>query len=438
MAQFDTFYTGKGLYKPIPGSERMDKSLERMSDFITKAAEIKLNIYRENEKEFLKNANISPEFVLSKSAREATALQIEEFNKKWSRINAQKASSGGLTTEEKMQMASDKNVIIEQNKNDVADMQNWAQQRDVVLRDPFKWDAVEFSERTNDMIKGNGYKYTTPPIKAQSLDLALQENPVAGTAYNKEIPQPQNNVQGIASTTYSGTEQEAREHVKNIALKNPAYLKDLITQFSALDEKTKLEYLDISPKDNVISPSEARATNPIIRWAQDTKWQKAIKETPHSWKRTATTSASTSFNWNIGISEKHNQNDKFDIQKGIKFGVIQVDSFLNLAPIAPSPRTQQIQNFVDLETGEEVIFNNAANFNVVGYSPDKDMLIVRIASDISSNGINLFKDKTIGLKGSQYDDFLRKKPFGIDRTSLMGNKPPTSSLKEELLKLKGK
>jgi hypothetical protein len=130
-----------------------------------------------------------------------------------------------------------------------------------------------------------------------------------------------------------------------------------------------------------------------------------------------------SFNWNLGIGAGNNKNNEFDVLTDQKFGITKFNSFLNLGQVPNSAKTMTVQKFIDTDTGEELNFNNGASFQTVGYSPDKDMIIVRITEDSSSNGINLFKGKFIGLKGDQYDDFLKKKPFAIDRTSLMSQNP---------------
>jgi hypothetical protein len=204
---------------------------------------------------------------------------------------------------------------------------------------------------------------------------------------------------------------------------DPRIMRDAQESFDELSTEEKTKYLngtDLAPYWS--DPKLKDITSPVIRNYVDKNWESGVQKTIGSSKRKVAGSGS-GFNWNIGIGSGNNKNNEFDVLPNQIFGNTKFDSFLNLGQVPNSAKTMTIQKFVDLETGEELDFNNSASFQTVGYSPDKDMVVVSLTKDASSNGVNLFSGKNIGLKGDQYDDFLKKKPFAIDRASLMVKNP---------------
>jgi hypothetical protein len=265
MAQFDTFFTGKGFSTPIPPADQ--RSQERLSDFIIKAAELKFNVYRENAKEFLKVAEITPEFVLSDSARKATSIQITEFTKKWGKIAAQRASTGGMTDEEKMQMATDKAWIISQNQNDVAAMTRWQQMRDVVMKDTTSWDDVEFAKWTADYIKTGQFNYVSPPVKSVDFSSYLQSEskgitstyPAGTTDQGNQIINRTVNLQDQNAPT-----DEVSNFIRSRLFKNDQARQGLIEEFTNAPDRD--QYLQDMNRDGQIDDKDID-NNAIIRWA---------------------------------------------------------------------------------------------------------------------------------------------------------------------------
>jgi hypothetical protein len=121
---------------------------------------------------------------------------------------------------------------------------------------------------------------------------------------------------------------------------------------------------------------------------------------------------------NMPVSATNNLNNTY----GVEYATVGNEvfrSFLNLGQVDTSAKTQQINKYVDLETGEEHDMNRLAVFNTSGYSADKDMIIVRLNKEIKrADGMRVRENTELGLKGAQYDDFLKRR-FGIDRESLM-------------------
>lgn len=67
----DILYTGKGFSTPLQSDG--GRAMSRLSDFITKAEELKYSTFKQNEQEFLKNSNIDPVFFISTANQKTQA-----------------------------------------------------------------------------------------------------------------------------------------------------------------------------------------------------------------------------------------------------------------------------------------------------------------------------------------------------------------------------
>jgi hypothetical protein len=156
----------------------------------------------------------------------------------------------------------------------------------MIMQNPSKFDAEEWAEHDANYRVSGEYNLVAPPIKARSLDMALEENPINSAAIpGEDIQETRSGIKGVRAVTYGGTEEQGRKRVADMILSDEAYAKDISKQFMALDEATKLQYLD-ADKSGTISPEERKNFNPIIKWAQDTKWQKGVKQSLSQWRAT--------------------------------------------------------------------------------------------------------------------------------------------------------
>ena len=280
MADFTTLYSGKGLSAPLPSDG--GKATSRLSDFLVKAEEIKYKAFKENEQEFLVNSNIDPVFLISTKNREAQQDMLDAFNQKW----AQKFKESGhnLSTEDKKALLTEKNLLLAEQQDMQAKQDLWLQHRNMIMQNPSKFDAEEWAEHDANYRVSGEYDLVAPPIKARSLDMALEENPINSAAIpGQDIQETRSGIKGVRAVTYGGTEEQGRKRVADMILSDEAYAKDISKQFMALDEATKLQYLD-ADKNGAISPDERKNFNPIIKWAQDTKWQKGVKQNLSQWR----------------------------------------------------------------------------------------------------------------------------------------------------------
>jgi hypothetical protein len=280
MADFTTLYSGKGLSAPLPSDG--GRATSRLSDFIVQAEEIKYKAFKENEQEFLKNSNIDPVFLVSTKNRDAQMDMLNAFNQKW----AQKFKESGynLSTEDKKALLTEKNFLLANQQDMQAKQDLWLQHRNMIMQNPNKFDAEEWATHDANYRVSGEYDLVAPPIKARSLDMALEENPINSAAIpGEDIQETRSGIKGVRAVTYGGTEEQGRKRVADMILSDEAYAKDISKQFMALDEATKLQYLD-ADKNGAISPDERKNFNPIIKWAQDTKWQKGVKQNLSQWR----------------------------------------------------------------------------------------------------------------------------------------------------------
>ena len=275
-------YTGRNL-TPVLQNDG-GQAMGRLSDAIIKAEETKYNTFKENEKEFLKTSNIDPAFFISTANQQAQGKLLEDYNKKWSQ--RMKASGNNMPLEDKQQMIAEKNLIIAQQQKMQSDQDLWQQHRTMVAQNPNKFDADEFALADAEYRKTGEYKLIRPPVKARSLDMALEDNAVTGNEINETIPEKRDNLSGFTDVRYSATPEQAKERVKQLILGDESYAKDAIKQFQSLPLEEKMPYLTDTNKDGKIDERDKGDENAIIRWAQETKWEKARKKDVLAWRKT--------------------------------------------------------------------------------------------------------------------------------------------------------
>jgi hypothetical protein len=433
----DVLYTGKGLAANIPKDS--GNAMARLGSFITRAEELKYQTFKQNEQEFLKASNIDPAFFISTANQATQSKLLDEFNKTWSA--KMKASNNNLSLEDKQAMMAQKNLLIAQQQDMQTKQDLWQQHRNMIMQNPNKYDQEEWAVYDKVYRETGEYPLVTPPIKAQSIDMALQKNPITGEVIKQ--PPEYSTIGGIkmfADVTHTGTEENARQRVRDLALSDEAYTKDLARQFRELDPQTKLKYLD-ADKNGTISREEAQDFNPIIKWAQDTKWQSAIKVNKSPWKKIPSTSTKTStFNWNSGIDVNHNLNDQYDrltnIKQPTEFGVRTFPDLINLGSInQAATEAQPIDEIIDYSgdtprrikevtnrrTGKKEDLADSVRFNIIGYSPSDDVIVVKIADD----GSYFYQGQVIALPADKYSELLKRKPIGISREKFQAENKQT-------------
>ena len=283
--EFSNSFTGKNIIAPLPSSEGLQKSQENMDNLILGAEKLKADIFQKNQEAFLKTANIPPEFVLSDSARQTQAQLLDQFNAKWGGVMRQRG--GDLTMDDKIQMAKDKDYILMQQQQMQASMVRAMKDREDVQKDvQGNLDHDDFNNRWNNFIKtGN---YDTSPLMPSAISpneyFNQEKNKFNGTPTNIPYTETIGGVPQKFTKTASGTEEQARGWVQDRLHGDDRFARGVIQEFQNLKTTNPTlykQYLD-TDKNGVVSPDEEKASqsaksNPILKYAQDTYWQNALK-----------------------------------------------------------------------------------------------------------------------------------------------------------------
>lgn len=425
-------YDGKNTAVTLPSGERLDRAQSGMNDLILQAEKMKLDSFKKNEEWFLNSQDVDIETFLSAANTETQAKLIDEYNNKAQNIlKARGGDFNNLTTQDKLELSKGRKVLESEQQRMLGDLEKFKMAREVVTKNQDKYSLEEANELIFKPYITTGKFNDEPlPIKAKSFDAYLDNNKVPGDVtteyeyytneFGTKVKQPKKVI---------GTKEQAKSFIKNRILSDEANRKDVFNQFKRQPLDVQLQYLDNNPKDGKISANELGTPqdlqseeNPIIRWAQETKWKNARKVVEGGESGAAPSKASVSFDWNIGVGEGHNNNGEFTVVKDKSIGATKFNSYLQLGEVPNSQKTMRIGKYIDLNSGKEVALNDIATFQPVGYSPDKDMIIVAMKSKYSG-----VPDITAGLDGTEYDEFLKRKPFGIDRASLIKKQPATST-----------
>ena len=413
---FTQSFTGKGTAVKLPESGAL-KAQQGLNQMVIAAEELRYKVYEKNRNEFLQNANIDPVFVLSDSARKYQFERINDFNKVWGK-RAQETNYN-FSDQDKLNMQTHKNLIMAEQQDQLQQYETWKQHRDLIQRDQGENLSIEeFSEATDEMMKGGRYDLTTPPLRpldfgdyieseARKLQ-AKEEMTMRGIGGGKAIPE--------YYTLPAG--EESRFIAAKLA-ENPRARKDFFNKWNETDKEKWFRLADEN-KDNQYSPEEKK--NAMLLWAVDTYGKRArplMRGTPSTIPGLRRSGDTTGFDKKLPVSATNNKHDEYDVQKDQIFESVTLPTFLNFAPDETSAKTQSVQSYIDLATGEERTLNKTATFKVVGYSPDKDLIVVNLTKDIPGQGEGyLMAGKDIALRGALYDDFIRNR-FGIHRESLL-------------------
>jgi hypothetical protein len=195
----------------------------------------------------------------------------------------------------------------------------------------------------------------------------------------------------------------------------------------------KLKYLDVD-KDGKVSEGENAITqattlkygNPILQWAVDNpKYRQApIIPKTTTWTTVSQPGNGKAFNWNLNIGAEHNRNNEFPLRGQVDIdtddGKVTLPNSLDFSGIPRTTTDARKINSVLIPDGNggytEKSLGESASFDIVTYSPEKDILIIKLKSNTSDRtyreGVNL------AVKGEEFDDLLKRKPFGIHRQKL--------------------
>jgi hypothetical protein len=410
---FSNSFTGKGIYQPLPSGEGMQRAQESASRFILEADKLKYDTFKKNAEEFGKMMDVDPVFVISDSAMKYQSDAVAKYNEQFGGV-LQKYN-GNIPESVKREMATAKSYLQMDQMRLKADMEQAMAEKQMISRDTRgELDHNQWKDKWDSYM--NSGKYDTTPLMPSALspDLYFKDRTTKLLGTQGTITKTVKTPQGVLETTKSkasGTEEEARDYVKALVLGNDRFARGVSEKFEALktnDPKKFKEYLDGS-------------ANPILQFAQDNYWEQALVMENAETEKPVTVPKNTTFDWNVSIGSGHNQNNKFNIQKSIPVALedgttVTLPDYMNLGQVSSTTDPQNIIEYITQDkNGKEVktALNETARFDIVGYSPTKDVLIIKLADDTSDRTFR--RGSVLMVDASRYDDLLKNKPFGIFR-----------------------
>jgi len=418
MANFQRQYTGEGFGVKLDDNDRLAQSQQRMNNLILNADEMVYKSFKENEKRFADMTDVDLETYLSTASADAQSNMLQEYNKIATDIVKKRGGLQNLTQNDWQELNLGKKTLEAKQKKMLADQERYKTDKALVERYPDEYDVQEWNDKfASSYLQTGKYPEERIPVREKPFEAILSEysknfrgtNQVELDTVTKEGVRLKRTIEG------NMTIDQAKTAIKDMLLYDEGGRKNAYNKFNSLPVEEKKKWLVDETRDNKIDAREEK--NGIVRWAQNNpEFQRAViteTSTPYTTLSTPKT-GSAAFNWNVGIGSGNNRNSTFDKQDDVTLGQVTFKNFYNLGRQSFTSDPQMIQEYLDLDTNQSRTLNKATRFEVVGYSPDKDMIVVKVTDRVTG----LREGKLIGLNASQYDDLLRNKPFGIDRELL--------------------
>jgi len=176
-----------------------------------------------------------------------------------------KDRGGSLTDDDRMNMQSEKNLIVSEQQEQKAQMDRFLQHQDLVNKNPDKFDPIKFAQARDEYMQTGRYDQTIPAWK-----------PIDFGAYANDIAQKQQFVhdEGSIKDKYGMVSQESWNMPKGsegkflvgLLGKNPQADADFFERWDKADKESWFKQADAN-KDNKFSPEEQK--NAIALWAMN-------------------------------------------------------------------------------------------------------------------------------------------------------------------------
>jgi len=258
MAEFSSSFTGKGVTARLEGST--SQSYAGLGDTIKEIENIRYETFQKNRAEFLKNANVDPAFVLSNAARETQIKLIDNFNKKYGKLAQQK--NYNLSTEDRLNMQTERNLIEAVKNEQLGQYELFKQHRDLVAKNPNRYDLDKFNEATDSYLNSGRYDQTMPALKSLPFGLFIREQAkkMAGE-YN-----PMRVVSGNQVAVATRNIQDIGKFIEDNMFVNDQATLGMLEDWDKQAPQEKAKWLEDVDKSGTIDQAEQE--NGIIKWAK--------------------------------------------------------------------------------------------------------------------------------------------------------------------------
>ena len=283
----EILYTGKGLTPEFKSDG--GQVMSRLSDFITKAEEIKYQAFKDNKDWFLKTQEVDPIAFITTANQDTQNRLMKEYNESSAAIVKRAGGFDKLSGEAQAKILAGKNYLVSEQNKMAADQEQYLLEKNMITKDAdTNYSSQEFYE-TKEVPYLNGESYNRTPIqpKAQSISselMGLQGK--FGSTTSRNIPSK--GAPGFFDTLETtGTRDDIAPYIVNRVFENPKYKRDMLERWAALSQDKKDEYLDTDKSGTVDEVERVAGTsptrdkeNPILRFYIDQNWQSAVKEEP--------------------------------------------------------------------------------------------------------------------------------------------------------------
>jgi len=278
----DVLYTGKNLTPELQSDG--GKAMSRLSDFITKAEEIKYKAFKDNKDWFLKIQEVDPVAFITTANQDAQNRLIKEYNESSAAIVQKAGGFDKLSGEAQSKILAGKNYLISEQNRMRADQEQYMLEKAMIAKDAdTNYSSQEFYEtKEAPYLEGGSYNRTPMQPKAQPIYnklIKLQGSvgqPVKGTAPTPGQP-------GFFDEVWTtGTREDIAPIIVGEVFRDPAIKRDMLERWSELPQVEKDKYLDtnksgkVDEAERIAGKSPTRdKENPILKFYIDKNWQYA-------------------------------------------------------------------------------------------------------------------------------------------------------------------
>ena len=261
----DVLYTGKNLTPELQSDG--GKAMSRLSDFITRAEEIKYKAFKENEDWFLKTQEVDPAFLVSTQNQKVATELMDKYNKESAAIYRQ--YNGNPPTEAKQEILAKKNFLIANQNKMIAKERLAEQHRAQVAQNPLRYDKNKFEKEYGNFIKTGDYNLITPPLKSKKPTSFLKEQSFKLNKDNLIYGQPRTDSMGKIINTSSNIREEDIPNfiVDMIRGGDDQFVQGVVEDFLADQSDAKWALMKDVNEDGRIT-NEDMDDNAIEAWAK--------------------------------------------------------------------------------------------------------------------------------------------------------------------------
>lgn len=416
MGNFQNSFSGKNTGIVLDDGGKLNQAQQGMSSLILQAEKLKQDTFRKNFEDYSKASDIDPVFVLSDSAMKTQAGLLSQFNNYWGKVY--KDRGGNLTQEDQVSMARDKRYLMMQQQQMQSSMEQAMQDRNILSKDVNgNYDHEKGDAKWQNYLQSGTYDNSPLEPSAMTIEDVFGQRKIQ-TANAYEEPD-KSNPDRIAQ--YSANKEDVGQQITNEAHTKPRVMKDVFNEWSALPQTEKDKKL-----------AENSGQNPILQNYIDNHWQNLVdkkfvnKERPPVKK--------TTFDWSSPVDDTHNKNKEYTVKPGFEImtadGKVALPDSYDFSGIPRTTTDPRKIKTVLKPNGKggftETPLGESARYDLVSYSPSSDVAIINLKDDTSDGTYQ--KDNNLAVRGSEVDDLLQRKPFGITRGQKTQSATPITDL----------